>query len=302
MVSKQQGIRRGDEKPRSIQNHSFRSAGKLSNENARALTAIHEAFARDLAGALDAYLGTRLEVRLQGFDQVPLNEHIASVSPLSYIVPFSYSSGPCSVVLECDIDVVFPIVELLLGGAGGSSNDAREISEIEDEILQEVILLIGRQAEAAWSVPGISLAPGPSIKPSLLGQYCSPNERVTLVKFEIEIGGSVGWFQLVLPAPFTNLLINQLKSGQPKKRVGIRPAPSPIRERILDCKLIVASGLPNMKVAVRDLISLQPGCVLKLRAPIRSPGMLTVEGLEAFEAVPVRNGAQKAAQLGRLVQ
>jgi flagellar motor switch protein FliM len=52
-------------------------------------------------------------------------------------------------------------------------------------------------------------------------------------------------------------------------------------------------------VAVRDLISLQPGCVLKLRAPIRNPGMLTVEGLEIFEAVPVRNRAQKAAQLGR---
>jgi flagellar motor switch protein FliM len=53
---------------------------------------------------------------------------------------------------------------------------------------------------------------------------------------------------------------------------------------------------------VRDLLALQPGCVLKLRAPVRNPGMLTVGGREIFEAVPVRNGSQKAAQLGRRTQ
>ena len=75
-----------------------------------------------------------------------------------------------------------------------------------------------------------------------------------------------------------------------------------IRERILDCDVAVAADLPSMKVSVRDLVGLQPGCVLKLRAPVRTPGMLTVGGREIFEANPVRNGAQKAAQVGRRVQ
>jgi flagellar motor switch protein FliM len=302
MISNSAGNQGRDEKPRSIQNHSFRSAGKLSNENARALTVVHQALARDLAGALDAYLGTRLEVKLQGLDQVPINEHIGSVPPLSYIVPFSDGSLPCSVIVECDIDAVFPIIELLLGGTAGSSNDAREISEIEDDLMQEVISLICRLAEAAWCVPGISLTAGRSIKPSMLHQFCPANERVTLVKFEIDIGGSAGWFQLVLPVSFTNLVINQLKAGQPTRRVGFRPAPAPIRERLLDCNVVVANGLPSTKVAVRDLIALQPGSILKLRAPIRSPGMFSVEGVEVFESLPVRNRAQKAAQLGRRIQ
>jgi hypothetical protein len=30
--------------------------------------------------------------------------------------------------------------------------------------------------------------------------------------------------------------------------------------------------------------------------------MMTVEGMEMFEAAPVRNGSQKAAQIGRRVQ
>jgi len=36
---------------------------------------------------------------------------------------------------------------------------------------------------------------------------------------------------------------------------------------------------------------------LKMNAPVRTPGRLTVEDVEIFEALPVRNGARKAAQI-----
>jgi flagellar motor switch protein FliM len=63
----------------------------------------------------------------------------------------------------------------------------------------------------------------------------------------------------------------------------------------------VAAELLGLKVAVKDLVGLQPGSVLKLRAPVRNPGMLTAGGFGIFEAMPVRNGSQKAAQLGRRI-
>src|SRR5579871_4498930 len=61
----------GNAKERTIYSCNFRSAGRLSNENARSLTSIHETFARHLATALDAYLGSGLEVKLSGLDQYP---------------------------------------------------------------------------------------------------------------------------------------------------------------------------------------------------------------------------------------
>lgn len=297
--------RKADEKARSIHSCNFRSAGRLSNENARSLTAIHEAFARQLSTTLDAYLGTGLEVKLQGIDQLPTKEHIANIPAMSYIVPFSLrtAASTSTMIVVCDIDVVFPIIELLLGGSGGSPNGVRELSEIEEEIMQDVTSLIARQAELAWHFPNLSLEPSRRIKPSQLNQFCSPNEKVTLLNFTVEIAGATGSFQLVFPALFTNVLINQIKQDQPQGKGRLRYFPmASIRERILDCDVVVAAGLLSLKVAVRDLIALQPGCVLKLRAPVRTPGMLTVEGREIFEAVPVRNGSQKAAQLGRRAQ
>jgi flagellar motor switch protein FliM len=246
------------------------------------------------------YLGASLEVKLQTLDQLPLKDHIAGIPPLSYIVPFSLSTMPGAIIVECDLDLVFPVVELLLGGPGTSTNIPRELSEIEEEIMQDVTSLIARQAEQAWHIPNMALVTNRRIKSSLLHQYCPPNEKVTLVKFQVEIAGTKGSFQLVFPTSFLSILIKQIKLEQPQRKGGVRYFPMPsIRERVLDCDVLLAAGLPRMKVAVRDLIDLQPGGLLKLRAPVRAPGMLTAGGLEVFEAVPVRNGSKKAAQLGR---
>ena len=285
---------------RTIVNCNFRSAGRLSNENARALTAIHESFARHLATALDPFLGTGVEVKLKSLDQMPVKEHIAGIPPLTYIVPFSLSTIPGTMIVECDIDLVFPMIELLLGGSGTQGGASRELSEIEEEIMHDVAGLIVQQAESAWHLSSLSLTPGKRIKSSVLHQYCPLNEKVLLVRFEVEIGGIVGNFQMVFPTMFLNILIQQIKLDHPQGKGAIRFFPRPsIRERILDCDFEVAAELPSLKVAVKDLMALQPGSVLKLRAPVRTPGMLTAGGHALFEATPVRNGSQRAAQLGR---
>lgn len=302
MTDKTQQAKTGNAnaKQRHVVNCNFRSAGRLSNENARALTSIHENFARHLASALDAHLGTGLEVKMTGLEQLPLKEHVASIAPLTYIVPFSLSTIPGATIVECDISLVFPMVDLLLGGVGVPGGGPRELSEIEEEIMQDVISLIVRQAESVWKLPDMPLSANRRVKSTVLHQYCPPNEKVTCIHFEIEISGAVGKFQLVFPTAFLNVLIQQVKLDQPQKKPTVRFFPrQSIRERILDCDVEVAAELQGLRVAVRDLLALLPGSVLKLRAPVRTPGMLTAGGQGVFEATPVRNGTQKAAQLGR---
>jgi flagellar motor switch protein FliM len=285
---------------KTVVNCNFRTAGRLSNENARAVNAVHEAFARRMAIALDGWLGTGVEVKQRGLEQQPIKEHIAAIAPLTYIVPLTLSSIQSSMIVECDVNIVFAMIEVLLGGSGEPAGGGRELSEIEEEIMQDVVAMIARQVESVWHFPNLALAPGRRIKPSLVQQYCQANERLAIAKFEIELGPAKGTFQMVLPAAFLGALIQQIKQDEPQKKGSVKYFPRPnIRERILDCDFEVAAELPGLRVPVRDLIALQPGSVLKLRAPVRQPGMLTAGGQGIFEAVPVRNGTQKAAQLGR---
>ena len=290
-------------KPRSIMPCNFRSAGRMSNENARALTATHETFARYLTESLAGYVGTDLQVRLLTLDQLAVKNHVATIPAFSYIAAFPLNAASSTLIVECDAELAFPIIDLLLGGNGVLSVESRAFSEIEEEIMQDVMLLIARQAIDAWGMSDVTVAATGRIEPEALPEIFPANEKITQVKFEVEVAGIIGTFQLVFPASFAGVLMKRGKVGQPQKKGALRFFPKgSIRERILDCDFMVAADLPNMRVPVRDLIALQPGYVLKLRAPVRTPGMLTVGGREIFEAVPVRNGAQKAAQVGRRVQ
>jgi flagellar motor switch protein FliM len=103
---------------------------------------------------------------------------------------------------------------------------------------------------------------------------------------------------MVLPTSFVGFLLRHLKAAQSKKISSLRLQRNPtLRERILDCDFTVAADITQMSVQVKDLIELKPGMVLKMKAPVRNPGRLTVEGVEIFQALPVRNGTRKAAQL-----
>ena len=49
-------------KARTIHSCNFRYAGRLSNENARALTTLHEKFALNVTNSLEVYPGTSIRL------------------------------------------------------------------------------------------------------------------------------------------------------------------------------------------------------------------------------------------------
>jgi flagellar motor switch protein FliM len=291
--------RQASRKPRVIHSCNFRSAGRLSNEDARLLTAIHEEFAQLVATSLDSYVGTSCAVNLEALEQISLKEHVVELPAHCFIVPVS----PNAVVLEFENELVFPIVELLLGGVGDTRDASRDLSEIEEEIMEDIVLLIGRQAASIWRMPDLPLAIFPRLKPIEMQQASAMGDKVTVFRFLVQLAGVTGGFRLVVSSDFLNLVMKQINHEQHQKKSRLKSFPMPtLRERILDCDVEVTAELPMLKVQVRDLIALQPGSVLKLHAPIRNPSMLTSGGHRLFEAAPVRIGSQRAAQLGRSIR
>ena len=283
-------------KTRSIHYCNFRTATRLSNEDARAITALHDKVAQRISSVLDAYLGTAIDVRFGSLVQYPAKDHIASLPATSYVVPFSSSKF----IVEFTLDLIFPIIELLMGGTGEAKEPGRELSEIEEEIMKDIVLLVAQEAEDLWRIPDLELDAETRISPSAMFQIFRPSEKLTVLPFECTIGSTSGSFNMVLSTPACDALIKSIKANRPlrKNSVWNFPVP-PLRERMLDCEVEVIAELANLKVSVRDLVMLEPGSVLKLHAPIRAPGMLMAGGRGLFEAVPVRSNSQRAAQLGR---
>jgi len=270
----------------------------LSNENARALTALHEKFALNVTTALELYLGTSLHLKLVSLEQMAIVDYIGSMPPNNYLLPCALNVMESSCLLELDSSLIFPIIDLLLGGTGAAAEGTRELTEIDEEIMQSVTALIVKQIEASWRTLNLSLTPGRCIKPGFIQQIFLLNEKLVALMFEMTIGETIGPFNLVLPTSFVGFLLRHLKAAQSRKISSLRATRSPsLRERILDCDFEVAADITQMRVLVKDLINLKVGTILKMKAPVKKPGRLTVEDVEIFEAMPVRNGTRKAAQL-----
>ena len=285
-------------KPRSIHSCNFRYAGRLSNENARALTALHEKFAINVTNSLELYLGTSLRLKLLSLEQMAILDYTSKIASNSYLLPCALNVMESNFLIEMDIALIFPIIDLLLGGAGTASEEARELTDIDEEIMQSVTALIIKEVERSWRTLNLSLTPGRCIKPAMIQQVFLANEKLVLLMFEMTLGGTTGPFNIVLPTSFVGFLLRHLKAAQSKKISSLRLLRNPsLRERILDCDFTVAADITQMRVVVKDLIDLKPGAILRMKAPVRNPGRLTVEDVEIFEALPVRNGARKAAQL-----
>jgi flagellar motor switch protein FliM len=277
---------------------NFRSAGRLSNESARTLTTLHEVLARNLTNSLDVYLGTGLEVRLVTLEQFAMEDFRATCASAAYMLPCSAKPSTNTVLLEMDNPLMFTVIDLLLGGSGANPEGTRELTEIDEDIMEGVGLLIAQQIEKVWQPVGYTLTPGKCIKPTLAHKVFPITEKVLRIHFEVSVAGMTGALYIAFQASVASHLVRNIRADSTQSKSGVVYMPLPnLRKRILDCTFSLSGDLPDLKVAVRDLARIEVGSVLMLSASVVAPGKLTLEGKTYYEAVPVRQGNNKAMQL-----
>ena len=157
--------RQGAAKPetRSIRPCTFRQSGQLTGEQVAALNGLHEAFARSLTQSLGAYLRVGFEVNLVSVEQLSYSEFLARIPEVTYMMCFFVKQMNSESALQIDHSLVFPLIDILLGGNGVCEILAREISEIEEQIMEGVAKIICHELETAWTPLGIHLSREASI-------------------------------------------------------------------------------------------------------------------------------------------
>lgn len=279
---------------------NFRSAGQLSNESARTLTTLHEALARNLMNSLDVYLGTGLEVRLVRLDQLTMEEFKARPMPAGYTLPCSVQPTGSSVLLEIENALVFTMIDLLLGGSGEKADADRDLTEIDEEIMEGVGGLISQQIEKVWEILGCTVAPGKCLKATLAHKLFPPTEKIVRIQLDVSLAGVVGSLLVNLQTSLAGALVRNSRAEHVSGKGHPRQLPMrALRERLLDCTFAVSGELTNLRIPVKSLARLREGDVLPLVLPVNTPGSLMLEGVAYFEAQPVRQGGSKAMQLKR---
>src|ERR1700756_2924377 len=135
--------------------YNFASSGQISTEQLRAISMLNDLFARNLTHNLGAWFRTRFQVNLVSAEQIPFNDFLLRIPEISYVASVRLEPLGALSVLQLDLTLAPPIVDLLLGGEG-KDGPLRELTDIEESLVASMVEIICRELTVAWQQVGFS--------------------------------------------------------------------------------------------------------------------------------------------------
>ncbi len=288
---------------RSVKECNFRQSGQLSRDQVRRVTLLHEAFVPSLANSLGAFLRVSFQTSLVAVEQLDYREFLGRIPEQSYFIGVNLQPFDEMAALQLDLPIVFPMIDLLLGGPGQGLEEIRDLTEIEERILESVVAIICRELQAAWApILPLEFRLGRRQKSAEILNLMLPSDRILNLSFEIRLKETRGILNVVVPGVITNALLRKLQSqGAVQRREPSAENRSRLRELILDCDCTVQLELNRIPIRIKDVVDLRPNDILPLHHTLRVPASIAVNGRPIFAGAPVACGPLRGGLIQSLL-
>jgi flagellar motor switch protein FliM len=283
-----------------VEPYNFSKAGQISKEQLHAISMLNDLFARNLTHNLSAWLRSRFQVNLVSAEQIPFNDFLLRIPEINYVSSVRLEPLGALSVLQLDLTLAPPIVDLLLGGEG-KAGPLRELTDIEESILTSVAEIICRELTSAWQPVGLSFNFERRQMQTQVARVMSVNEKTLCLSFEIRTPQSSGLLNLAFPAVVSNTILRRLTSDWGRRR---RHAPESLARIEASAKRIRFGGtlqLPPVRVPASTIEALQPGMVLRFGLPATTLAEWRVGGQRIAGAQTISRGAHRAARIENTV-
>lgn len=292
--------------PKKISVYDFRRPDRVSKEQLRSIRNLHDKFARNFSSSLSNFLRTITDITLVSVDQMTYGEFLMSLpDPTSFnIISMIPMEG--NAVLEINPSLVFPIVDKLLGGPGQPLFQTRELTSLEQHIIEGIMSLILKDLEDVWRqiVPNIRFKKELSENSPHIIQIVAQNEVVILVVFEIKFGEATGMMNLCVPAIVLEPVLGKISSqdwliGAKKGRFGDNERH--ILEMLDDNKIPLKVSLGKTRLTLEDILGLKEGDLIMMDAKAGTPVDVYVNNKKKFVGHAGTLGVRKAIRINEIL-
>jgi len=287
---------------RKIKIYDFKRPDKFSKEQIRTVSIMHETFARLTTTSLSAQLRSLVQVHVASVDQLTYEEFIRSIPNPTTLAVINMDPLKGSAILEIDPAITFSIIDRLFGGQGESAKVTRDLTDIEQSVMEGIIVRILGNMREAWSQV-IDLRPrlGQIETNPQFAQIVPPTEMVVLVTLETKVGEVEGMMNFCIPYLTIEPIISKLSAqywyssvrrGTTTENLNI------LRERLSTVDVMVVAEIGSMNLTVREVLSLVVGDVIRL-PDVRygDPMVLNVGNRPKFLCKPGVVGKKLAVQI-----
>jgi flagellar motor switch protein FliM len=281
-----------------IQAWDVRQAGQIGREQLGAINQLHENFARNLSTSIGGYLRIVFDCSMVSAEHLTYREYLQRVPEKTYLASCNLSPVDATAVLQLDLAICYPIIDVMLGGEGKSTEMTRDITEIEEQVLEGIIRIVCRELQTSWQA--IKLEFNFEKRQQLLQtqRLMPPEEKNLCLSFEIKMSESSGTLNIAIPAVVSNALLRKISSDFSYQRPrGPLEARLQLQRKLLDCIFPVELSMPHLQVPLQNLTGLVPGDMLSFSRSASAPAVMLVEDVRLCSASPVRVNARRAARV-----
>ncbi|MGA9042955.1 MAG: hypothetical protein WB421_20670 [Terriglobales bacterium] len=275
-----------------------RKAGQIGSEQMRSINTLHEGFARDLSHSLGAYLRIAFQAALVSAEHMTYREFVKAIPESVYLASCKLMPVGAIALFQLDLAIAFPLIDVLLGGEGLSTSAPREITEIEEQILETVMRILCRELQNAWQALALEFEFEQRQPPDQIQTLLPSEEKVLSLSFEITLADCRGTLSVAVPAVVSNALLRKI--SVPRARTKPRMSADSslrLRNRLLRCPFPAELRVTIAGVHLGALTHLSPGDLLVMQQSIEQPATFAVHDCEIFSAMVARRGVKRAAQL-----
>jgi flagellar motor switch protein FliM len=278
----------------------FRRPDRIPKSQVRAIHLLHDTFVRNLVSSLSAYLRSYLVVNLVSVEQLSYSEFLDGLPSPTCMVSLGLRPYDGNGVLELNPSLVFPILEMLLGGTGRNSPTLqRDITEIEQKLLDGLFRIILGDLREAWKgVTAVDFTiEAMETEPQLL-HILAPNEAVVAVAVEVRIGETVGMMNIAMPSIVIKMMRQKFDQQWSVRKTHASEAEQVRILRVLrDAALTLEGRLEGASLTVESLLDLEEGQLIALDHPVGRPVTLLANGVGRFAGQVVVAGKKRGFQI-----
>lgn len=289
---------KAEEEKDKVKSYDFRRPIKLSKEYINTLYMIFENFSKIAGNLLSTQVRTNVNIKLGAVEQISFDEFIRSTPNPTLMGIFRSKPLTGTQVLEINPQLCEQVLELMCGGLESKYKTVgakkEKFTDIELGLLEEVVLIILKSFESAWSeILDIeteieSLESNPQLVQSM-----SPNEPVILTSFVVETFGNKSFINICLPYVSLENIIDKLsiKNWFEFEKESDSLDKGILIERITASTVNLEILLGKSSITVDDFLQLENGDVLQLDMNISDPLKMYVEDMLHYLVKPgVLNG------------
>ncbi|NLX71160.1 MAG: flagellar motor switch protein FliM [Clostridiales bacterium] len=287
--------------------YDFRRPKKFAKDQLRTLQVIHENMARLLGSYFSGVLRVYCQVELVSVEPQTYSEFINSLPDpvVMSIIEFKPLKG--SIILEISTNVVYAIIDRMLGGIGLAPEKVRNFTEIEIVLIERIVRQILQIMNNSWSnIIDADFKLEQIETNAQFAQLASPNETIAIITLDAHIGDVQGMMNICIPYLVIEPIINQLSSrywfSEQYADENDRKLADVLASQIETTELELKAVLGKTEINVKDLLELQVGDVINLGKKVDEDISVYVGEMEKFTGVVGLKDRNLAVQITSLCE